>query len=53
MPPQWWLSELNGGEQLAYALLAATCSKAATTEQAYLALIAPSDGPSDHDDGAS
>jgi hypothetical protein len=22
----WWLSEPNGGEELAYALLAATCS---------------------------
>jgi hypothetical protein len=39
----WWLSEPNGGEQLAYALLAATCSQAVTTERAYLALITPSD----------
>ncbi|MCA1705679.1 MAG: hypothetical protein LC808_21440, partial [Actinobacteria bacterium] len=45
----WWLSEPNGGEQLAYALLAATCSEAATTEHTYLALITPSDGPSDND----
>jgi hypothetical protein len=27
----WWLSEPNGGEQLAYALLAATCSQAPTS----------------------
>jgi hypothetical protein len=28
----WWLSEPNGGEELAYALLAATCSGAVTTD---------------------
>ena len=39
----WWLSEPNGGEELAYALLAASCSGAVTTEHAYLALITPSD----------
>jgi hypothetical protein len=39
----WWLSEPNGGEELAYALLAASCSAAVTTERAYLALITPSD----------
>jgi hypothetical protein len=39
----WWLSEPNGGEELAYALLAASCSAAVTTEHAYLALITPSD----------
>ena len=49
----WWLSEPNGGEQLAYALLAATCSEVATTEHAYLALITPSERPSDHDEGTS
>jgi hypothetical protein len=38
----WWLSEHNGGEELAYALLAASCSDAVTTEHAYLALITPS-----------
>jgi hypothetical protein len=42
----WWLSELNGGEEVAYALLAAACSEAVTTEHAYLALITPSDEPS-------
>ncbi|MDQ4033392.1 MAG: hypothetical protein M3332_14500 [Actinomycetota bacterium] len=46
----WWLSEPNGGEQLAYALLAASCSEAATAEHTYLALITPGDGPSDHDE---
>ena len=40
----WWLSQPNGGEQLAYALFAVTCSEAATTEHAYLALITPSAG---------
>ncbi|MDQ3765637.1 MAG: hypothetical protein M3460_30750 [Actinomycetota bacterium] len=49
----WWLSEPNGGEQFAYALLAATCSEAATTEHAYFALITPSDGPGDHDESPS
>jgi hypothetical protein len=43
----WWLSEPNGGEELAYALLAVICSGAVTTEHAYLALITPSDEPSD------
>ena len=49
----WWLSQPNGGEQLAYALLAATCSEAVTTEHTYLALITPSDGPGDHDEPRS
>jgi hypothetical protein len=44
----WWLSEPNGGEELAYALLAASCSEAVTTEHAYLALITPSDQPDDY-----
>jgi hypothetical protein len=44
----WWLSEPNGGEELAYALLAATCSTEVTTEHVYLALITPSDQPDDH-----
>jgi hypothetical protein len=39
----WWLSEPNGGEELAYALLTASCSTEVTTEQVYLALITPSD----------
>jgi hypothetical protein len=36
-----WLSEPNGGEQLAYALLGAACTAEVTTEQVYLALITP------------
>jgi hypothetical protein len=49
----WWLSEPNGGEELAYALLAASCSEAVTTEHAYLALITPSDESDDYNDGPS
>ena len=49
----WWLSEPNGGEELAYALLAATCSGAVTTEHAYLALITPSDEPGNDGEGPS
>jgi hypothetical protein len=41
----WWLSDPNGGEELAYALLAASCSAEVTTEHAYLALITPPDEP--------
>ena len=37
----WWLSDPSGGEELAYALLAATCSAEITTEHVYLALITP------------
>jgi hypothetical protein len=44
----WWLSEPNGGEELAYALLAASCATEVTTEHAYLALITPPHEP-DHD----
>jgi hypothetical protein len=43
----WWFSEPNGGEELAYALLSATCSGTVTTEHAYLALITPSEEPGD------
>ena len=49
----WWLSEPNGGEELAYALLAATCSAELTTEHVYLALITPSDEPDDHGESLS
>jgi len=49
----WWLSELNGGEELAYALLTAACSAEIATEHVYLALITPSDEPDDHDEGTS
>jgi hypothetical protein len=44
----WWLSEPNGGEELAYTLLAATCSAEVTTEHVYLTLITPSGEPDDH-----
>jgi hypothetical protein len=44
----WWLSEPNGGEDRAYALLTASCSPEVTTEHVYLALITPSDEPEDH-----
>lgn len=47
----WWLSEPNGSEELAYALLAASCAAEITTEHVYLALITPSDEPDD--DGAA
>jgi hypothetical protein len=49
----WWLSEPNGGEELAYALLAATCSTEVSTEHVYLTLITPSDQPDDHSGGTS
>ncbi len=49
----WWLSEPNGGEELAYALLAATCSAEVTTEHVYLALITPSAEPDDQSEGLS
>jgi len=46
----WWLSEPHGGEEFAYALLAASCGAEVTTEHVYLALISPTDEP---DDGES
>jgi hypothetical protein len=49
----WWLSEPNGGEELAYALLAASCSAEVTTEHVYLALITPADEPEDQSEGRS
>jgi hypothetical protein len=45
----WWLSEPNGGEEFAYALLATSCAAEVTTEHVYLALITPSDEPDDND----
>jgi hypothetical protein len=39
----WWLSEPNGGEEFAYALLAASCASEISTEHVYLALITPND----------
>ncbi|MCA1696437.1 MAG: hypothetical protein LC749_17905, partial [Actinobacteria bacterium] len=49
----WWLSEPNGSEELPYALLAASCSGAVTTEHAYLVLITPTDEPGDCGEGPS
>ena len=44
----WWLLEPNGGgEELAYALLAASCATEVATEHAYLARITPPDEPDD------
>ena len=48
-----WLSEPNGGEQLAHALLAAACTTDVTAEHAYLALITPPDESEDHSEGIS
>jgi hypothetical protein len=42
-----WLSEPNGGDQLAHALLAAACTTEVTAEHAYLALITPPEKPDD------
>jgi hypothetical protein len=49
----WWLADPSGGSELAYALLAATCSEEVTTEHVYLALITPSDEPDDQSEGLS
>jgi hypothetical protein len=46
-----WLSEPNGGEQLAHALLGSACRTDVTAEHAYLALITPSDNSEDHSEG--
>jgi hypothetical protein len=40
-------------EELAYALLAASCSEEVTTEHVYLALITPPDDPDEHRVSAS
>jgi hypothetical protein len=48
-----WLSEPNGGDQLAYALVGAACTTEVTTEQVYLALITPAVEPEDHSEGIS
>ena len=49
----WWLSDPNGGQELAHALLAATCSEQVTTEHVYLALITPPNEPDDRSEGLS
>ena len=46
-----WLSEPNGGDQLAHALLGAACRTDVTAEHAYLALITPAENPEDHSEG--
>jgi hypothetical protein len=47
-----WLSEPNGGDQLAHALLGAACTTDVTAEHAYLALITPPpDNSEDHSEG--
>jgi hypothetical protein len=46
-----WLSEPNGGEQLAHALLGAACTTEVTAEHAYLALITPPDTAGDQSEG--
>jgi hypothetical protein len=46
-----WLSEPNGGEQLAHALLGAACMTDVTAEHAYIALITPSVNPEDRSEG--
>jgi hypothetical protein len=46
-----WLSEPNGGDQLAHALLAAACATDVTAEHAYLALITPPGNPEDWSEG--
>ncbi len=49
----WWLSEPNGGEEFAYALLAASCATEVTTEHVYLTLITSSHEPNDDGEAAS
>jgi hypothetical protein len=49
----WWFSEPNGGEEFAYALLAASCAAEITTEHVYLALITPSDELNDDGEASS
>lgn len=46
----WWLGDPQGGDELAYALLAAACTADVTTEHVYLALITPADAPHEHRD---
>jgi hypothetical protein len=49
----WWLSEPYGGEEFAYALLAASCAAEVTTEHVYLALITPPNQPGDGESATS
>jgi hypothetical protein len=47
----WWLSEERGGEELAYALVGASCTASTTTEHVYLELIARPGSSDDHHEG--
>ena len=49
----WWLSEPNGGEEFAYALLMASCAAEITTEHVYLTLITPAAQPDEGSDAPS
>jgi hypothetical protein len=49
----WWLSEESGGEELAYALVGASCTAETTTEHVYLELIARPGSSEDHSEGLS
>jgi hypothetical protein len=49
----WWFSEPNGGEEFAYALLAASCGAEVTTEHVYLTLITPAVETDDDGDAPS
>jgi hypothetical protein len=49
----WWLSEAHGGEEFAYALLAASCAAETITEHAYLALITRPEQPDEGDDAST
>jgi hypothetical protein len=49
----WWLSEESGGEELAYALVGASCTAETTTEHVYLELIARRRSSDDHSEGLS
>ena len=49
----WWLSEPTGGEEFAYALLAASCTAEVTTEHVYLTLITSLDEPDDDGEAPS
>jgi hypothetical protein len=46
-----WLSEPNGGDQLAYTLLGTARTAEVTTEQVYLALITPPENPGAQSEG--
>lgn len=37
----WWMTDPDGGHELAHALIDGACSDPVTTEQVYLALITP------------